>query len=65
VRISVDRDRCVGSGQCVAIAASVFDQDEVTGTVRLLDDTPPALLSDDVHEAVEICPARAISLVEE
>ncbi len=31
-RVTVDRDRCIGAGQCVLSAQEVFDQDE-TGVV--------------------------------
>jgi ferredoxin len=64
MRVEVNRDLCVGSGQCVVIASSVFDQDDDSGTVVLLNDTPPESMGDEIAEAVEICPARAIAIVE-
>ncbi|MEU9381729.1 ferredoxin [Streptomyces sp. NPDC048279] len=61
-KISVERDRCVGAGQCVLAAPDVFDQDEEEGLVLVLDDTPPVSLSDAVHEAVWACPSGALGL---
>jgi ferredoxin len=64
VRVIVDQDRCVASGQCVLTAGAVFDQREDDGIVYLLDDSPPAELHDDVRRAAEFCPSRAITVVE-
>ncbi|MBV8931566.1 MAG: ferredoxin [Kutzneria sp.] len=63
MRINVDRDRCVGAGQCVLAAARVFDQDD-DGLVTVLTLDPPAEEADAVREAVHLCPSGAISLVE-
>ncbi|WND34107.1 ferredoxin [Streptomyces sp. BB1-1-1] len=60
--ISVERDRCVGAGQCVLAAPSVFDQDEEEGLVLVLDGEPPASQSDAVREAVWACPSGALAL---
>jgi ferredoxin len=42
----------------------VFDQREDDGVAILLEETPGAELLDGVREAVAICPAAAIRLVE-
>ena len=42
MKITVDQDKCVSSGQCVLNAADVFDQRDEDGVVVLLDDSPPA-----------------------
>ncbi|WP_255794915.1 ferredoxin [Mycobacteroides abscessus] len=60
MRITVDQGRCVGAGQCVMAAAEVFDQRDVDGIVELLNASPPTRLAEDVWEAAEACPARAI-----
>ena len=62
MRVIVDEDRCIGSGQCVLAVASVFDQRDDNGTVRLLDDTPPAESRDLVRQAAVLCPALAITV---
>ncbi|WP_338019437.1 ferredoxin [Saccharothrix deserti] len=59
-RVVVDRETCVGSGNCVFAEPRVFDQDEVDGRVVLRADTPSALTA----KAVAGCPVRAITLVD-
>ncbi|MCL7457408.1 ferredoxin [Micromonospora echinofusca] len=61
MRIQVDSDSCVGSGQCALALPEVFDQDDADGTVVLLDDRPPAELHDAVREAASRCPVQAIT----
>jgi len=60
VRITIDQDRCIASGQCVIAAKEVFDQRDEDGVVVLRNANPPAELAEDVREAVMLCPARAI-----
>jgi ferredoxin len=64
MRVTVNEDRCVGSGQCVLSAETVFDQRDEDGIVMLLDDEPPAGQHDAVRRAATLCPARAITLSE-
>jgi ferredoxin len=64
MHVTVDKDRCCGAGQCVLSAPDVFDQDEQTGIVLLLNDHPPLALLGDVRTAVDVCPAQAITLIE-
>jgi ferredoxin len=66
MKITVEPSKCVASGMCVLVEDSVFDQDEETGTVRLLSDTdPPPDVRENVREAARVCPALAISITEE
>ncbi|MFE8944777.1 ferredoxin [Streptomyces sp. NPDC007856] len=60
MKITLEPERCVGAGHCVLSAPEVFDQDEADGIVVLLDTEPGAALTDAVHEAADLCPARAI-----
>ncbi|GAA2482976.1 ferredoxin [Streptomyces longisporus] len=62
MKVELEADKCVASGQCVLAAMDVFDQDE-DGIAILLEDTPAPELLDDVKEAVAVCPAAAIRLV--
>lgn len=62
MKVFVDQDRCVASGQCVLAAADVFDQHDEDGIVRLLDDSPPDDRAPDVHDAAAGCPALAITV---
>jgi ferredoxin len=64
MKVTVDQDKCCGAGNCVLLAAEVFDQRENDGIVLLLDAEPPARLHDAVREAADVCPAAAISLSE-
>jgi ferredoxin len=64
MRIIVDQDKCIGSGQCVIAAADVFDQRDDDGTVLLLDDSPAAESFDVVRQAAVLCPALAITVEE-
>jgi ferredoxin len=64
MKITVDQDKCVASGQCVVAAERVFDQREEDGVVVLLDAEPPAELADDVRQAASVCPALAIHVAE-
>ncbi|MFT4262592.1 MAG: ferredoxin [Nocardioides sp.] len=65
MRIVVDRDRCVGAGQCVLTDPDAFDQDDEDGLVIVQRPEP----ADDAEltrakEAVNVCPGRALSLAE-
>jgi ferredoxin len=58
VRFEVDRDTCVGAGQCVLAAPDVFDQDD-DGLVVVRED---ATASDPeaIRKAGHLCPSRSI-----
>lgn len=64
MKVLIDQDKCVASGQCVTTAADVFDQRDEDGIVVLLDENPPADLADDVRQAAVLCPALAIEIQE-
>ena len=64
MRVIVDKERCIGAGQCVLLAPDVFDQRDDDGVVILLQEHPPAELHEDVRQAARICPALAIELME-
>ena len=57
IRIEVDRDLCIGSGDCVATAPAVFELDDDGKAVVLDPDGAPV---DDVVEAAMNCPVTAI-----
>ncbi|GGL04158.1 ferredoxin [Mangrovihabitans endophyticus] len=60
MKVSVDRDLCIGSGMCAMTAPAVFDQDPEEAVVVLRDENPPPVLHDAVREAVQRCPAAVI-----
>ena len=64
MKVIVDQDLCVSSGQCVGNAAAVFDQRDSDGVVVLLDNDPPADQADNVRRAAAACPAQAIHVEE-
>jgi ferredoxin len=64
MKVIVDQDRCVASGQCVMAAPDVFDQREEDGIAVLLTDGPAEGAEDDVRQAATVCPAVAIRLEE-
>ncbi|MEV5505570.1 ferredoxin [Streptomyces orinoci] len=60
MKVSLDQELCVGAGLCVLSAPEVFDQDESSGVVTLLQENPDPALEPAVAEAADLCPARAI-----
>ncbi|PKW16931.1 ferredoxin [Saccharopolyspora spinosa] len=64
MKVTIDQDKCVASGQCVMAAAEVFDQRDEDGTVVLLNANPPVELAADVRQAAVLCPALAITVDE-
>ena len=61
VRVRVDRDSCIGVGNCVAYAPTVFELDEENKAVVL---DPTSVDDDTLLEAAKSCPESAI-LVED
>lgn len=64
MRVTVDQDKCVSSGQCVLNAGDVFDQRDDDGVVLLLTNSPSADQEDNVRNAAAACPALAIDIEE-
>ena len=60
LRIEIDRDACMGSGNCLFWASGVFDLDD-DGVAIVLD--PNAAAEDRIMLAAEGCPTKAISLI--
>ncbi|MCB0939644.1 MAG: ferredoxin [Mycobacterium sp.] len=64
MKVTVDQDKCVSSGQCVLNAATVFDQRDEDGVVVLVNENPSAEKADNVRRAAAACPAQAIEVEE-
>ena len=60
-RVQVDRERCVGSGVCESLAPEVFEVDD-DGALVVHKPEPADEELDDVRDAVQQCPARALAL---
>ncbi|MCQ4212409.1 MULTISPECIES: ferredoxin [Streptomyces] len=61
MKIVADTGKCVGAGQCVRVAPELFDQGEDDGVVVVLDAEPGDELLAAAGEAVDLCPAQALS----
>ena len=59
IRIVVDRERCMGSGNCLYWAPGTFDLGD-DGVAVVID--PSGKDADRIAVAAEGCPTRAISL---
>ena len=64
MKVTVDQDKCVSSGQCVLNASEVFDQRDDDGVVVLLNDNPPPDQEENARKAAAACPALAIDVDE-
>ena len=62
IRIEIDRDLCIGSGDCVDSAPKVFELDD-DGKAMVID--PDGAATDEVVEAGRNCPVTAIFVVGE
>ena len=70
VKITADRDVCIGAGMCVMTAPEVFDQDD-DGIVVLLEASQmeftgvPAEQAEAVVRAVANCPSGALRRIDD
>lgn len=61
IEITIDRERCMGSGNCSYWAPGVFDLDDAGLAVVVAD---PTGHEDRVRLAAESCPTGAIAVTE-
>ncbi|MGD0311430.1 MAG: ferredoxin [Acidimicrobiales bacterium] len=59
IRIAIDRDRCIGSGNCLFWAPDTFDLGD-DGIAVVIDQDGDA--EDRIRVAADGCPTRAISI---
>jgi ferredoxin len=64
MRVTADRDVCIGAGMCVLTAPAVFDQSDADGLVEVLVEAPAAAETTAVREAVKLCPSGALRVEE-
>ena len=67
MKVSVDQEKCIVCGSCVAICPEVFEMKD-DGTVDVKEDFKgkdvPQELESKVKEAQSMCPASAINIEE-
>ena len=56
--LTVDRNRCMGSGQCTFYAPRTFDLDDLSIAI-VTDDQGDS--QEDIAMAISVCPTRAIA----
>ena len=56
MKVIVDQDKCVSSGQCVLNTAVVFDQRDDDGVVVLLTEYPPADQEENAPKTGRVLP---------
>jgi ferredoxin len=59
MRITVLRDRCIGAGQCVLTAPTIFTQDE-EALVALVEGNEDGAGDSRVHDVPQACPVQAV-----
>jgi len=64
MKLQIDESVCTGHGRCYALAPQLFDADDRGYGVVRLPAVPESLLA-QAQTALQNCPERAISLVEE
>jgi ferredoxin len=64
MKVNLDHDKCVSSGQCVIAAPSVFDQRDEDGVAYVLQESPAHDLAKAVSHAAALCPGLAITVEE-
>lgn len=65
MKITVNRETCIGAAQCSQSAPQVFTQDQDEGLVELLDPSPPEEEHDNARAAEDLCPSASIEITED
>lgn len=65
MKIIIYPEKCVGVGQCVVAAPSLFSQNDDDGQVILLKENPDAGEYEAAKAAARLCPATAIVIQED
>ena len=58
-KVKVDSERCIRCGACMAIAPETFDFDEEGASTVINEE-----VTDEVRQAVDMCPVSAIEIEE-
>lgn len=63
MKVEADQDTCITAGNCVMVADALFDQDDDGIVVVLAEEVPDGEV-EHAREAVKLCPASALKLVD-
>jgi ferredoxin len=64
MRVTADREVCIGAGMCALTAPEVFDQDD-DGIVTVVRPHPEPGEQDAAREAEVLCPSGAVQIMDE
>jgi len=64
VKVSVDKELCVGHGRCYDVAPELFEDDDEGYAVVRGDGSVPPGQADAARLAVRLCPERAVTVTE-
>lgn len=59
MKLKVNKDKCIGCGQCVSICSDVFDFDD-DNLAKVITSTVPEDKEEDANTAKDNCPTGAI-----
>jgi len=62
VKVKIDKDKCYMSGECYYNHPELFEMGEDGYPVVLVDDISDDAMRKHADEAIEVCPAVAISI---
>lgn len=65
MKVHVDSEKCQGHNRCYALAPGLFKVDEFGYATERNDGIVPENMRDKARLAVENCPERAISIIED
>ena len=60
-KLVIDHDKCLSSGQCAYLQPELFELED-DGSPKVLNDNPDGELIAKARDAIEMCPAQAISM---
>ncbi|MFC0097996.1 ferredoxin [Micromonospora marina] len=63
MRVTANADICVGAGQCVLAAPTVFDQSDKDGRVQVITADVTDEHAEAVRTAADWCPSGAVVLL--
>ena len=64
MKVSVDKELCVGHGRCYDVAPELFEDDDEGYAVIRGDGSVPPGQADAARLAVRLCPERAVTVTE-